>query len=120
MSLVWRTTGNSITASDWKLSSSVSLGLSFVSTPSITTPLFLYLRYSFDRSGISFLHGPHHVAQKLITTTLPRIDAIVCAAPVVSMNLTSGRHSSPAHAASAVREEQPQRAPTASIRISTA
>src|SRR5690349_14888734 len=102
MSELWRMIGNSIDASDMKLSSSASLGLSFHSTPSMTTPLSLYLRYSFDRSGISFLQGPHHVAQKLTTTTLPLSESCVCATPVVSIIFTSGRHSSPVpHAACA-------------------
>src|SRR5262245_28876976 len=74
--------------------------------PRTTTPFDLYCMYSFDRSGISFLQGAHHVAQKLMTTTLPFSESGVYATPFVSMYLTLGRHSLPRHAACASPDEQ--------------
>src|ERR1700755_3391721 len=81
---VARTTGYVMSKSDWKLSRSWLDGLSII-MPSSSTPLALYLSYAFERSGISFLHGGHHVAQKLTTTTLPVSWSCVNAAPVVSV-----------------------------------
>src|SRR5690606_10056067 len=37
----------------------------------ITLSLFLNFEYSSFMDGISAMHGGHHVAQKLINTTLP-------------------------------------------------
>src|SRR5262249_46184434 len=51
------------------LASSVA---SAVSTPRTTTPLCLKRRQICSTTGASCLHGMHHDAQKLRTTTLPR------------------------------------------------
>jgi len=39
--------------------------------PSISKLSDLNRRYNFSSEGISILHGPHHVAQKLIRRYLP-------------------------------------------------
>ena len=42
------------------------------------------------RSGISTRHGPHQVAQKLTSTTLPRHSAEEIVLPLMSVTLNSG------------------------------
>src|ERR687888_1870150 len=49
--------------------------MSFVSTPMKSTPRLFILRYTRSNCGVSDLHGVHHAAQKLMTTTLPRVVA---------------------------------------------
>src|SRR5688572_22976734 len=43
----------------------------FVQTPTSSTPLSLYFAYSSLLCGMDAIHGPHQVAQKSTTTTLP-------------------------------------------------
>src|SRR5579863_8261410 len=40
-------------------------------TPSSVKPAALYFRYICSSTGISCRHGPHQLAQKLISTTCP-------------------------------------------------
>src|SRR6266542_3684926 len=48
---------------------------SCASTPTTTTPCPRQRRHAASSLGASDLHGAHHEAQKLSTTTLPRSDA---------------------------------------------
>src|SRR5436190_11713461 len=48
---------------------------SCASTPTTTTPSPRKLRQASSSRGASLLHGAHHEAQKLTTTTFPRSDA---------------------------------------------
>src|SRR5271165_6926700 len=43
-----------------------------VSTPSTSNPCAAYLLRNSMSHGVSTLQGPHHVAQKLMSTALPR------------------------------------------------
>src|SRR6476659_29005 len=55
-------------------------------SPIISTPRDLYSLCSFMSSGISRRHGPHQVAQKLTTTTLPKKSASLKGAPFASFS----------------------------------
>ena len=48
---------------------------SCASTPTTTTPCSRYCCHAASSRGASDLHGAHHEAQKLSTTTLPRSEA---------------------------------------------
>ncbi|MDT4933681.1 MAG: hypothetical protein QOK11_1573, partial [Pseudonocardiales bacterium] len=54
--------------------------------PTNCTDLVLLARYIASSCGVSVVHGPHHVAQKLMTTTLPSSCASVTS-PVPSSRL---------------------------------
>src|SRR5688572_2939026 len=60
------------------------------------SPRAPYWLWSFTKSGISSLHGPHHVAQKFTTTTLPRQSPIVCGRPSRSGSCKRNKASRPA------------------------
>src|SRR6267378_3532932 len=60
-------------------------GSSLVS-PIISTPRERNSLCSFTSSGISRRHGPHQVAQKLTTTTLPKKSASLNDAPFASFS----------------------------------
>jgi hypothetical protein len=45
---------------------------SSIEMPTTANPRSLCLRSNSVNQGISILHGPHQVAQKLSSTTLPR------------------------------------------------
>ena len=53
-------------------------------TPMITSPWSAYLRASSLALGMLAMHGPHQVAQKSSTTTLPRSSFRVAALPMVA------------------------------------
>src|SRR5690349_7789062 len=61
------------------------------STPSPTNsmPFFEYSLCSADSDGISSTHGPHHDAQKLITTGCPLKRASDCGAPSALVTLAA-------------------------------
>src|SRR5262245_16049038 len=59
---------------------------SSVESPIISTPRERNSLFSFTSSGISRRHGPHQVAQKLITITLPKKSPSLNDAPFASFN----------------------------------
>src|SRR5580692_9803180 len=59
-------------------------------TPSTAKPRFLYVFSNSMNQGISILQGPHHVAQKLSTTTLPLKSESRRATPFASLRMKSG------------------------------
>src|SRR3984893_9095981 len=74
--------------------SSTTFRIAPASSSSTVSPMIckrsLYLVCSWIRSGISALHGPHHVAQKLSKTTLPWASASVRGLPSRSSSRNSG------------------------------
>src|SRR5512143_3122818 len=58
--------------------------------PRTTIPLSLYFWYSFSSSTVDALHGPHQVAQKSITTTLPEKSDRLTVFPAVSFRVNDG------------------------------
>src|SRR5438270_7048295 len=67
-----------------------------IDTPIIaTSPLSLCVLYSFCSSGISALHGGHHVAQKLRNTGLPCIEARLISWLLCTLNRLNCGASSP-------------------------
>src|SRR6185503_4890466 len=64
-----------------------------VESPIISTPRERNSLFSFTSSGISRRHGPHQVAQRLITITLPKKSPSLKDAPVASFSGTTATSS---------------------------
>src|SRR5580693_1054284 len=88
-------------------------------TPSTAKPWFLYIFSNSMNQGISILQGPHHVAQKLSSSTLPLKSESRRGAPFASLRLKSGAAFRSSATLSSVRawlgaEEQPTSSEVAS------
>src|SRR4051812_8859033 len=61
--------------------------VSSTETPTTCSPALPYLFWNSMNHGISILQGPHHVAQKSSSTTLPLSDASFTSLPSTSLSV---------------------------------
>src|SRR6185295_8460515 len=61
--------------------------VSSTETPTTCSPALPYLFWNSTNHGISILQGPHHVAQKSRSTTLPLSDASFTSLPSTSLSV---------------------------------
>src|SRR5688500_1886246 len=73
-------------------------------TPMMTRPWSLYFAWRSFVWGIEAMHGPHHVAQKSRSTTLPFMSPSVVAGPLIQFSTASAGGALPSRPANRSRD----------------